>query len=174
MDGYIAKPVRAKALRQTIAELVGPRRVGAAVEPAAAPVGGEARVDWRVALQAVQQDQNLLREVVEAFLEEYPRLLAELQTGLSTGNAAVTRRAAHTLKGSLRYFGAQRGCEAAQRLEELSRQERLEEGAESLGVLHDELAAVHKELAAQFAPAAQPAIETAGSTTLAAAARIDT
>jgi CheY-like chemotaxis protein/HPt (histidine-containing phosphotransfer) domain-containing protein len=145
MDAYLAKPVRAKMLRQALAELVGGRTACQASDNGER--SREGRVDWTVALQAVQQDRALLKEVVEAFLEEYPKQLADLRAGIERGDAATAKRAAHTLKGSLRYFGATRACDAAYRLELSGRSGRLDDTTSSLVELVQELEQLQPELA---------------------------
>ncbi len=47
-------------------------------------------------------------ELVSAFLEEAPPMLAELRSAQATGAADVFRRAAHTLKSNSHTFGATR------------------------------------------------------------------
>jgi PAS domain S-box-containing protein len=74
-------------------------------------------VDWKIALDAVQGDRELLQEVVSAFLEEYRELLVEMQAALENQDAKTVRRVAHTIKGSMRCFAAQAACDAAYKLE---------------------------------------------------------
>ncbi len=42
----------------------------------------------------------LVRELIEMFLEECPKLLAKVETAVQNGEADGIRRTAHTLKGS--------------------------------------------------------------------------
>jgi HPt (histidine-containing phosphotransfer) domain-containing protein len=57
-------------------------------------------------LELVGDDRDALAEIVDAFLEEAPRRLAELRSGLETSDAVVARRSAHTLKSNALTFGA--------------------------------------------------------------------
>ena len=74
-------------------------------------------VDWAVALDAVGGDADLLRDVVDAFLMEGPRQLLAAEQAIRDGDHVTLRRAAHTLKGNARYFGAQEMYDLAYELE---------------------------------------------------------
>lgn len=80
----------------------------------------EPLVDWDVALESVGGDPELLLEVIEAFLIEGPQQLAAIHASLQAGDAKTLHRAAHTLKGSMRYFGARQLFDTALQLELLS------------------------------------------------------
>lgn len=86
----------------------------------AATADDEPLVDWAVALESVGGDPELLLEVIEAFLIEGPQQLAAIHSSFQAGDAKTLHRAAHTLKGSMRYFGARRLFETALQLELLS------------------------------------------------------
>ena len=62
-------------------------------------------VDWEFALQAMQGRASLLREIVELFCTEAPRLYQEITEAIETRDSRLLRIGAHTLKGSCRYFG---------------------------------------------------------------------
>lgn len=55
---------------------------------------------------SVGGDAEFLAELVDEFVADAPRQIASLRTAASTGDAAVASRAAHTLKGTSRTFGA--------------------------------------------------------------------
>ena len=73
MDNYISKPIRSRELFETIDRTLaaGPVTVADAL-PDADGVG----LDWSVALDTVGGDRQLLGEIIEAFLQEAPRLLS--------------------------------------------------------------------------------------------------
>ena len=54
----------------------------------------------------VGSDPEAITEIVEAFLEDAPDRLAEIRTGLASGDAELVRRAAHTLKANGLTFGS--------------------------------------------------------------------
>ena len=102
-----------------------------------------------LALDRVGGDAELLREVAQLYLEEYPRLLKEIEESVRHVDADSLQRSAHTLKGSLGTLGAERATRLALDLELMGRgkkmtgaDETLVELSEALEKLHDELAAV--------------------------------
>ena len=88
-------------------------------------------IDLSYALKATDGDLALLQEVLEAFLEEYPTLLAQLEAALSTGNNAVVQRASHTINGTLRLFGNVPSRAIAETLEQMGASGSLENATES-------------------------------------------
>ena len=96
-------------------------------------------VDRAAALSNVGGDVALLREIVELFLEECPRMVEAIQRGIDAGDAAGVQRAAHTLKGSVSVFGAHRTVELALQLECMGRAGDLTGAAEAMGLLAAEL-----------------------------------
>ena len=72
--------------------------------PTAAPPQPQAP-EWAALLSRCGDDEDLARELVDMFLQEAPRLLLDLQTGIRNADAALVARAAHTLKSSAGYFG---------------------------------------------------------------------
>lgn len=72
--------------------------------------------------ELVGNDPELLGSLVEVFLDEAPVRLAELSSGLETGDAILLGRAAHTLKSNAMTFGALRLADLSQRLETIARE----------------------------------------------------
>lgn len=66
---------------------------------------GDKLIDWEAGHVATGGNKKLLAELIEIFFEEYPKLLAGIRAGIDDRSAKDLRRYAHTLKGSLRYFG---------------------------------------------------------------------
>ena len=99
---------------------VGPRAGGEPpAETTASAVAGEGavQINWNQAMRSAGGDQELLKEMIEAFLEECQLRTDELQTSSAAGDLETCRRAAHTLKGALRTFGAEAAAEVAEDLE---------------------------------------------------------
>ena len=65
----------------------------------------EARIDWSVARAAAVNDEELLREMVEAFLSIWEEVADRLTLCLQQGDIAGATRAAHSLKSNMRTFG---------------------------------------------------------------------
>jgi HPt (histidine-containing phosphotransfer) domain-containing protein len=69
------------------------------------------------ALSELLGDPEALTELVDAFVDEAPKRLAELRLGADQGDAALAGRAAHTLKSNGLTFGAVELAELCRRLE---------------------------------------------------------
>lgn len=100
------------------------------------------------ALERVGGDQELLQEIVELYLGEYPALLSEIQSAVSRQDAQQLYRSAHTLKGSLGALGAEAAQQGALALEMSGRQGQLETAGSMLADLERLLTQLHAELAA--------------------------
>jgi CheY-like chemotaxis protein len=133
MDGYTSKPINADELFAAINELAAspadesPSTAGAEADP----------VDWDAALKTVRGDQQLLTMIVETALGEIPELLAAVRGAVTGNDPKALRRAAHTIRGSVRYFGANRMTELAARMESLAEKENLHAARETLPALGD-------------------------------------
>lgn len=77
-------------------------------------------LDLSEALDATEGDVDLLRDVIAAFFEEVPGLLAEIDSSLQSGDVSSVRRASHTIKGTLRIFGDVPPRELARQLEQIA------------------------------------------------------
>jgi len=66
-------------------------------------------------------DHDLLRQVVELFLEDAPKKVSLIRQAIVNHDSRGLERAAHTLKGSLGTFRAELAIEAAQKLETMGR-----------------------------------------------------
>jgi HPt (histidine-containing phosphotransfer) domain-containing protein len=91
------------------------------------------------ALERVEGDMDLLKEMVDLFLEEYPRMIVEIEHALTTSNAQALQNAAHTLKGAVSNFSAYRATEASLTLEKMGRQQNLADTATAFSTLKHEL-----------------------------------
>lgn len=73
------------------------------------------------ALTNAGEDPELLRELVVIFLEECPRILADLRNGVAADDCQKVEMAAHKLKGSVASFGAAGAVRLAFEMEEAAR-----------------------------------------------------
>jgi len=148
VDGYVAKPIRAAQLFQAIEETLAGVRASAPPEPDPPPSGD---VDWEGALAAVHNDRDLLRTVVETFLEECPSLMEATRRAVDEEDADALRLAAHTLKGSMRLFGDTPASHCAGALEAMARGGDLSEARPTLADLEKAIAALVPTLEAHLA-----------------------
>ena len=98
------------------------------------------------ALDRVGGDDELLREVVELYLSEYPGLLVQIEGAVRAQDAFRLQHAAHTLKGSLATLGAEAAAHQALELEIMARNENLRGAPATLSRLLDALDGFHGEL----------------------------
>jgi CheY-like chemotaxis protein len=118
MDGYVSKPIRVAELNAELARFWSP-----VCESSRVSEGPE----LQKALEFVEGDRELFRELIQLFLDDSPRLLNELQQAIESKDAKTTQRAAHTLKGTLLNFDAIEAAECARRIEACARECQLEE-----------------------------------------------
>ncbi len=115
MDGYVAKPIQARELYQAISELLP-------ATPSAETVVSAAILDRGEALEHVGGDLELLRELIDVFLQECPRMMEEARDALRTADILKLKRAAHSIKGAAGILGGKMVFETALRLETIARQ----------------------------------------------------
>jgi histidine phosphotransfer protein HptB len=87
-----------------------------------------------------------VNDLIDVFLQEAPKMLGELQTGLATSDADQFHRAAHSLKSNAATFGANNLAEMAKALEQLGREKKLAEVGSLLTELEAEYAGVASQL----------------------------
>jgi two-component system sensor histidine kinase/response regulator len=102
----------------------------------------------RLALERVDGDEELLREVARLFLDDYPRAVAEIREAISSGDARRLEREAHGLKGAAANFGAEPVVAAALHLEQLGRQGQAAGAEPGLAALEAALARLRGDLEA--------------------------
>lgn len=103
-------------------------------------------LDMAVALDRVGGDEELLREVAQLFLEDYPQSVEAIEKGLSAGDARAVERAAHTLKGAVANFGVAEVVEVAFAVEQSGRRGDLSTVSGSLAQLKERLRVLHQDL----------------------------
>jgi signal transduction histidine kinase/CheY-like chemotaxis protein/HPt (histidine-containing phosphotransfer) domain-containing protein len=142
MDDYVSKPVRGKDIQEAIARISIPEnKVQAAPKAQPASISP---ITWSRAegLERVDGDEQLLQEIIQIFLEESPKQLADMRRALAETNAELLERVAHSLKGELSYLGLPETGQKARDLEQMGRNRDLEHAAEALLVFETEVAAV--------------------------------
>ncbi len=93
-------------------------------------------------LAMVGDDPEFVDELVDAYLDDAPRLVEQIRTAISSGVAADVVRPAHTLKGSSASIGAREVEGVSRTIEERSRAEVMD----GLGALADDLDAAVRRL----------------------------
>ena len=135
MDGYVSKPMKARELYGPIARLLQGEEIS---EPDEVPQKTDL-IDLSRAMEVVDGDKGLLRSLVEDFLEDYPQHLEELENLIARNDSAKVERKAHSLKGSIGNFGVGEAYELAYQIETLGKESRLEEAADVLRKLEEQM-----------------------------------
>ncbi len=137
MDEYIAKPIHWHELMETIERTIGSTAV--AEQPFELAPPGRDVMDWNEVLKTAKGDHDVAEAIVTAAREEMPRLQVALRDATVAGDHMALRLAAHTLKGSVQYFGASRLFELARELELLGQEGDLDSAHVVLPQLEEEL-----------------------------------
>jgi len=91
-------------------------------------------------------EPDVLKEVLELFLEDVPVRIERLRTAWQGGDAVVLQRAAHSLKGSAANIGATALLGVCRQLDELGRSGDLSSAAPLVTALEAEFARVQSEI----------------------------
>jgi PAS domain S-box-containing protein len=153
MDAYVTKPVHVPDLMRMI-ETVVPQSVVPGGNSMNGNVTSEElsveaqlqQLDESLALSRVGGDVELLKEVVELFLDDYPSTFEKIKGAVASRDATALEHHAHSLKGSVSTFGANRAFEAAFSLEKQGRSGDLAGAPDGLLQLEQALEALRPEL----------------------------
>lgn len=118
MDDYVTKPIRWPDLQRALDAVMTNKSSSSSISTNLSSPSKEGILDWDEALKAVDGNPELMREVLDAFLQEWPVLLTNLDQAIATSDTSSLIRAAHTLKGCLGVFGQTEARELARRIEE--------------------------------------------------------
>jgi len=89
---------------------------------------------------------DFINELIDTFLEDAPKMIAEIKSGFATNNAETFRRAAHSMKSNAATFGASQLAALAKELEMLGKENRLHETGNRLEALEEAYESVRNEL----------------------------
>jgi histidine phosphotransfer protein HptB len=98
-------------------------------------------------LKAMMGD-DFIGELIDAYFEEAPQLIGQIEQALASGNAEVFRRAAHSLKSSSASFGALQFSARARELELIGKEGNLAGTGEKVANLKQDYITVHDSLEA--------------------------
>jgi CheY-like chemotaxis protein len=147
MDAYVPKPLRAEdlfaAIDSVVAELPAPFVVTTAVAPDT--------VDRDALLEGFGGRADLLKHVVEVFLEDGPATLTRLKQAIEKGNATDVAAIAHSLKGSVGLFSQGQAFEGARRLEQVGKSGDLSQAEAVRAEVEESLSRLTTELRALLA-----------------------
>ena len=110
MDGYLAKPIDAQALRAVVARYL-PTRI---LEPVDTQL-----FDQKALLRRLVGNRKAAARVLSVFLTSTPGVLSEIRAALAAGNLKETARQLHLFVGSSATVGALSLWELTRKLEDL-------------------------------------------------------
>ena len=173
MDAYLAKPIDATELLETIERLAarGSReesrdesgesraRIPMATRPLAldsplSTLDSSPPIDRESVLRRLGGDEQLFADVVRYFREDAPPLLQSLREAVAREDAEQIARSAHSLKGLAANIGAQPLADAAQAVERAGHGRHCDQAQTLLATVDDEFKTSLRELddAARAAP----------------------
>jgi HPt (histidine-containing phosphotransfer) domain-containing protein len=89
---------------------------------------------------------DFINELIDTFLEDAPKLIAELKSALEAKNTDTFRRAAHSMKSNAATFGASQLAALAKELEMLGKENKLHETGDRLRALEEAFVSARAEL----------------------------
>lgn len=117
MDDYISKPVQAARLLKTIRDHIRPE-----VMSSGCGVDTEKIRHFRAALlDRFDNDLDLLKEVIDIYMQEVPPQIHALDAAIAVGDMAAIERLAHSISSSSGSLGLLSLCSAASSLENAAR-----------------------------------------------------
>jgi signal transduction histidine kinase/DNA-binding response OmpR family regulator len=144
MDNYVSKPIRSQELFEAIA----------AFGPAPGSLGAENRIDKKdngvldesVLLTRAEGDTELLKKLIDSFLETSPREMQEIRDAIARGDARTVERAAHHFKGSLGTLSASQAFRTAASLELVAQSGDLTSASEICRALEEDVGLLRQAL----------------------------
>ncbi len=117
MNDYLSKPIEPKHLAETLE-----RWIGISGTADSAPLVVEKPnlgdlFDKGILLERVGGDEAICNQVLEAYVDDVPKQIGELEKAIDDGDTAVAHRVAHTLKGASGSVGATVLQDMAQNME---------------------------------------------------------
>jgi HPt (histidine-containing phosphotransfer) domain-containing protein len=95
-------------------------------------------IDMEEVMEILDGDKELLIECFDELLNSMPQTLAEIQSAIKQGDASSLDKAAHKLKGSLKYIAAAHAADVACQLETMGKDNSLESAYDIFRNLYDE------------------------------------
>ena len=90
--------------------------------------------------------EDFINELIDTFLEDAPKMIAEIQSAVSANNADAFRRAAHSMTSNASTFGAPELAALARELEMLGKETKLAGSGDKLKAFEEAYASVREEL----------------------------
>ena len=133
MDAYLAKPIQANLLFEMLDLYAGKNDFEQGDRRSSESSSDKSVFDRADALMRLGQDEELLHEMIDLFLDAHDERLNDLQQAIDDTDALW--RAAHSIKGMVGNFSARRAADAAKVVEDLCRADNLVGAKKQIPVL---------------------------------------
>ncbi len=110
MDAYVSKPFKIEELRRVVRQYME-----------APPLDPQALDELRAICDDTPGQAEVLKGIIQQFIDDLPPHAHDMQVGLENQNAAAVQTAAHNLKGTGGSFGAHRVTYLCAHLEDMAR-----------------------------------------------------
>ena len=144
MDGYVSKPINLPELYETIDNLFPMIKKDGDQEPCSEPRANI--INREALLERVSGDMDLLRELVEIFMDDSLRLVDRIRRAVMRKDADDLERAAHGLKGCVLNFEAKTAADIAEVIEAMGRNRNLTQAQNVLTELDEQIGVLRTEL----------------------------
>lgn len=132
MDDYIPKPIRASEFWKVISSALRESISNNQKE-------NDIDIDINRAMETVEGDKELFQQLIEDFLNLLPKQLSGIGEVIKKGDTEQLQKRAHSFKGAVANFGADTAYELAYKLENLGKNDKLENASEVFRKLKDEM-----------------------------------
>ncbi len=89
--------------------------------------------------ERLDSDMELFRELAELFMEDSSVLMDKIRKSIDSSDPVQLRKSAHTIKGSVSNFSAQKAYDAAFNLETIGKNEELDKAETAFNSLREEI-----------------------------------
>ena len=145
MDDYLSKPLKLDKLRQKLEhwlpDATNSMAVDTAIEKAETSTNAQVLsgpIDQAHLDELEESVGPAFIKMVEAYVEDLPAQITALEEAINHKNAEQVQHYAHSIKGSSKNFGANELASIAKELEDLGRNDHVEDANTQLLVLFDE------------------------------------
>ena len=162
MDDYISKPVREDDLKVVLCKWLNEHKIDSMISSCTSSVCPESESQLESddvhddpcsvvfnpieAMPRFGNDIQLFGELVDVFFKDAPSYIDSIRTSALNHDADTVCKVAHTLKGSVGNFSAQRVVQVAKKIESMGQSEDFSNLAPTLDTLEFELSVLKEEL----------------------------
>jgi len=139
MDDYVAKPVSIRELLAVLDRLM-PEKPALEIQGTDhAANASNPKIDKEAILTRVEGDEDLLVEIVKLFIDDCPRLMAQIHDAIKLKNGDLLERCTHRLRGSLDLFSSDSASRAAFELEKSGHEQNFGNIDRTVAILQKEI-----------------------------------